>query len=224
MTRVLDTLINFFKKDEHILVDMTDRLYICDMRRKVDRDQIIEKGLELMCTTGYEATGVKEIADATGMLKGSFYNYFSSKEEFATVLLETYSDRTYALTKEILSDTSTTPVVRLKNLFAKMWSSMNPPKEEFKGCFLGNFSQEIGNTNESLSSTVNQALVRIKKLYVECLKEAQAAGELDSSQDPDLMAEFIINSWQGVLLRVKSAKNFTAFESFKDQIFNRLLK
>lgn len=194
------------------------------MRRKVDREQIIEKGLELMCSTGYEATGVKEIADATGMLKGSFYNYFSSKEEFAKVLVETYSDCTYTLTKEVLSDTSKTPVARLKELFEKMWSSMNLTNDKFKGCFLGNFSQEIGNTNELLSSVVNQAMTRIKKLYIECLKEAQAAGELEKSQNPDLLAEFIINSWQGVLLRSKSAKNDEALKSFNEQIFNRLLK
>lgn len=198
-------------------------IHLC-MRRKVDREQIIEKGLELMCSTGYEATGVKEIADATGMLKGSFYNYFSSKEEFAKVLVEKYSDCTYGLTKDVLSATSKTPVARLKELFEKMWFNMNQKNGPYSGCFLGNFSQEIGNTNEFLSSVVNQGFNRTKKLYVDCLKEAQAVGELDSEQDTASLAEFIINSWQGVLLRSKSAKNEEALKSFNDQIFNRLLK
>lgn len=194
------------------------------MRRKVDRELIIEKGLELMGSTGYEATGVKEIADATGMLKGSFYNYFTSKEEFAQVLIEKYSDCTFTFTREILADSSKGPVTRLKLLFENMWMKMNTPDCEFKGCFLGNFSQEVGNTHALLSAAINQSMIKIKNLYIDCLKEAQEQGEIDPHQDPDQLAEFIINSWQGVLIRVKSAKNDQAYRSFNDQVFNKILK
>lgn len=194
------------------------------MRRKVDREQIIEKGLELMYRTGYEATGIKEIADASGILKGSFYNYFSSKEDFAKVLIETYTDQNYVFTEQILTDESRTPLDRLKVLFERIWEYTAQTCEYSNGCFLGNCSQEIGDSNPALSTVVNQSMTRLKKLYIDCLKEAQGAGELDSDQDAEALAEFLINSWQGVLLRAKSARNDAPFKSFMEQVFDRLLK
>lgn len=203
---------------------MNNRSYICDMRRKVDREQIIEKGLELMYSNGYEATGIKEIADASGILKGSFYNYFASKEEFAKALIERYSEQNYAFAQSFLCDQSISPVKRMELLFDAIWKSIATDCGYSKGCFLGNCSQEIGDSNPYLSKVVNQSMSSIKRLYVDCLKEAQSVGEIDKDQDPEMLAEFIINSWQGVLLRAKSAKNDDAFVSFKGQVFNRLLK
>lgn len=194
------------------------------MRRKVDREQIIEKGLELMYLEGYEATGIKEIADASGILKGSFYNYFDSKEEFAKVLIETYAEQNYCFTEEVLTDSCQSPLSRLKTLFERIWKQISQKYGYSKGCFLGNCSQEIGDSNPVLSAVVNQSMTRIKKLYTDCIQEAQDLGEIDKTQDPAMLAEFIMNSWQGVLLRAKSAKNDDALHSFNEQIFNRLLK
>lgn len=177
-----------------------------------------------MYRQGYEATGIKEIAEASGILKGSFYNYFSSKEEFAKALIDAYGEQTYAFHKEMLSDRSKSPARRLEKLFDAIWHNMSEQCEYGKGCFLGNCSQEIGDTNPTLSRMVDQSFRKTKGLFVECLKEAQDKGELDQSQDPELLAEFLVNSWQGVMLRAKTAKSDEALKSFKEQIFNRLLR
>jgi AcrR family transcriptional regulator len=50
-------------------------------RFKLKGDNIIEVAGEIFRTRGYEATSIQEIADAVGLLKGSLYHYFSSKEE-----------------------------------------------------------------------------------------------------------------------------------------------
>lgn len=44
--------------------------------------KIIEKGLSLFAEKGYHSTTIQEIADKAGISKGSFYVYFSSKEDF----------------------------------------------------------------------------------------------------------------------------------------------
>ena len=43
-----------------------------------------------MHTHGFAASGVKDITDAAGVPKGSFYAYFASKEALAAALLEHY--------------------------------------------------------------------------------------------------------------------------------------
>lgn len=203
---------------------MTNRSYICCMRRKVDRETIIEKGLELIHRSGYEATGVKEIADAAGMLKGSFYNYFDSKEDFAKVLIETYRDKVYSFTENTLSDKKSGPKQRLLSLFELQWKFCTTEEANYTGCFLGNCTQELGRTNPSLSLLLDQSMKKIKALYVSCVREGQDTGEISKDLDAESVCEFMLNSWQGVLLRAKTARSDEAFNSFKTHIFNMLLK
>ena len=47
------------------------------------REHLLEVGLERLRSTGYTATGVKEVLDLANVPKGSFYHYFPSKEAFA---------------------------------------------------------------------------------------------------------------------------------------------
>ena len=51
------------------------------------RDLILAKGAEVMTRRGYHGAGVQEIVQAAGVPKGSFYHYFSSKEDFAVQAL-----------------------------------------------------------------------------------------------------------------------------------------
>src|SRR5258706_44783 len=55
------------------------------------RDHLIDIGLQQIHSTGYTATGVKEILDLAGVPKGSFYHYFSSKEAFTEQVLTRYA-------------------------------------------------------------------------------------------------------------------------------------
>lgn len=45
------------------------------------KDQILEIAAELFSERGYHATGMRDLAEQTGLLPGSFYAHFSSKEE-----------------------------------------------------------------------------------------------------------------------------------------------
>ena len=56
--------------------------------KKGKKDALIEAGKGIMLRKGYHGTGVKEIVDAAGVPKGSFYNYFKSKEDFVLSAME----------------------------------------------------------------------------------------------------------------------------------------
>lgn len=193
------------------------------MRRKVEREEILEKGLEVMLLKGYEGTGVQDLAAASNILKGSFYNYFKSKEEFTKALISFYASNAESLTNSILSDKSLKPLKRLKKLFEKYWSTTTGNNGYSGGCFLGNCSLEIGNTIPSLSEEVNKAFNSSVKSYADCIKEAKLLGDLKNTDDPETLAEFILLGWQGVLLRSKTSKNDIAYKSFMKLIFEKVL-
>jgi TetR/AcrR family transcriptional regulator, transcriptional repressor for nem operon len=80
-----------------------------------NKQHIIRKGLKALYRKGYNATGVKEIADAAGIPKGSFYNYFSSKEEFALEAMRFFTERELEVMQQILIDPDTPPLDRVRN-------------------------------------------------------------------------------------------------------------
>ncbi|GAA5060425.1 TetR/AcrR family transcriptional regulator [Nocardia callitridis] len=54
------------------------------------REQILRAAAELFESSGYAAALLKDVADASGILPGSLYHHFDSKESIAVELLESY--------------------------------------------------------------------------------------------------------------------------------------
>ena len=54
------------------------------------RDEILQVAAELFSERGFEATSIREIADAAGILPGSLYHHFASKEEMLHDLLRPF--------------------------------------------------------------------------------------------------------------------------------------
>ena len=48
----------------------------------------MEKALELFCARGYDAVGVQEIAEQSGIIKPTLYYYFGSKQGLMETILE----------------------------------------------------------------------------------------------------------------------------------------
>lgn len=55
--------------------------------RKVTRDEIVKEALTLFRSSGYHKTSMADIGNACGLLKGSIYHYFASKEALMTTVL-----------------------------------------------------------------------------------------------------------------------------------------
>ena len=57
---------------------------------KSDRtsNAILDSAYNLICSQGYAATSMRQIADGAGLALGSIYNHFSSKEEIFEAILQ----------------------------------------------------------------------------------------------------------------------------------------
>ena len=91
------------------------------------KDRIKQSGLYLIYQQGYHATGIKQITDKAGIPKGSFYNYFSSKEEFLIFLLDEY-EKFVISTYETVPDEAKSCIENLKNVFDALLLAKTKPK------------------------------------------------------------------------------------------------
>jgi TetR/AcrR family transcriptional repressor of nem operon len=60
--------------------------------------------------------------------------------------------------------------------------------------------------------------------FAKCIAEAQSIGEIDSTFDPTDLAEFLLASWEGAILRMKVERGPIPLERFKKIIFETVFK
>ena len=60
--------------------------------------------------------------------------------------------------------------------------------------------------------------------FAQCIAEAQAAGEIDSNFEPIDLAEFLLASWEGAILRMKVEGGPAALDRFKTIVFETVFK
>jgi TetR/AcrR family transcriptional regulator, transcriptional repressor for nem operon len=59
-------------------------------KKQLNKESLLTQGVQLLMQQGYHGTGLKEILDAVQIPKGSFYNYFTSKESYAADVIQHY--------------------------------------------------------------------------------------------------------------------------------------
>ena len=172
---------------------------------------------------GYNGTGLRDIVEAASIPKGSFYYYFETKEHFAIEAMKFYYDKKYKEAKRILSDNKVSPFRRIEDLFS-YWIDVDFSRVKFKkGCLLGNLAIEMGGVNRDMGSVVDRDFRALEKLLAKCLTEAKEAKEFNPSNDIEELAEFIWNSWEGAILRMKASKSSRPLKIFQEILHKIIL-
>src|SRR4051812_46614766 len=84
-------------------------------RRSEDtRLALIEEGQRQLAVNGYHGTGIKQILDSVEVPKGSFYNYFDSKEAYVAAIIEDYTDHHVELLNRFLEQSTSSGLGKLR--------------------------------------------------------------------------------------------------------------
>lgn len=192
------------------------------MSRGKSRERLVEEGLKLFGQQGYVATGVQDITDAAGVPKGSFYNYFESKEDFALAVLERYRERSMEHFALLTSPEIPSPLARLRTLLLGVEEQLQ--SSDFSaGCLAGRLAQELAGENPGVRAPLCEIFSSMQQAVAACLAEARDRGEIASDEDPELLAAFLVNAWQGAMLRAKAAGSTAPLETVRTIAFGRLL-
>jgi TetR/AcrR family transcriptional regulator, transcriptional repressor for nem operon len=184
--------------------------------------QIIRIGSEIFGQSGFNATGLDAVLRRAKVPKGSFYYYFQSKEKFGLAVIDQcaqeYSDRI----RSFLSDRTYSPLSRLRN-YLESRKRIIEHNECRAGCLIGNLGQELASQNETFRKRLNEIFDEWKEQFAACLEEAIAKGELKRTADVDLLAGFLLNGWEGAILRSKVMKSSKPMQDFIELLFRKVL-
>nr|WP_298059131.1 TetR/AcrR family transcriptional regulator [uncultured Halomonas sp.] len=192
------------------------------MKNTATRDKLIDSGAQLISHHGYNATGINAVLKTCGVPKGSFYHYFSSKEDFGLAVIERFATTYDETLVALLEDSHTPPLERLRRYFAAGRADMHEC-DHATGCLIGNLGQELSGQNDTFRDALNLVFQRWEQHFVRCLQEAQARGDIPAHTTPEALASFILSGWEGAILRAKTLKSVAPMEHFEAIFFDHVL-
>lgn len=176
-----------------------------------------------MFRTGYVGSGVRDIMAEAAAPQGSFTNHFRSKEAFAGDVLARYFDHVRDIVRQTLGDRSLPPRERLRRYLDVITERL--ANDGFtRGCLIGDFSLEAAPISEAIRAQLAAIYDEWRTPFAACIAEAQAAGEIASAFPPDELADFLLASWEGAILRMKVDRNPAALERFKTITFETVFR
>ncbi len=186
------------------------------------RDRILQAGAELFGKKGFNGTGLAEILTLAGVPKGSFYHYFSSKEEFGVVLIERARDEYLDELRGILSDRKLSSVKRLRTVFehTRDECSLTGPTVE---CLIPKLALETSQLSEPVHAAVKSAYQLFAALLAQVIREGQAAGEIAATHDADRLANVLVMLWEGAAIRMQIERSISPLDDFLTFVFDTLL-
>jgi len=193
------------------------------MARNSLRDRILDAGLQVMFRKGYVGSSVRDIVAEAPAPQGSFTNHFRSKEEFARAVLDRYFDHLKLLVAETLGDVNFTPRQRLKRYLDLITERLAGDAFN-RGCLIGDLSLEAAPQSEMLRMRLAGIFAEWCAPFAACIAEGQAAGEITATFAPEELAEFLLSSWEGAILRMKVTRDAEPLERFKRIAFATVFK
>lgn len=181
-------------------------------KREQKKDLLLDTGLTVMATHGYNGTSIKDIVDAAEVPKGSFYTYFKSKEDFALAALERATEEREQESRALLKNRDIPPLERLTRYFRNYTGACDSGVTG--GCFIGNMCQEMSDSSEQIRLKVRQLLRNNTQAIEDVLEEARLNGSLTSPLSSAVLAEFLFNAWEGTVMRMKASKCREPLDAF----------
>ncbi len=192
-------------------------------KKLTNRENLLKQGVTLLMQQGYHGTGLKEILDAVQIPKGSFYNYFGSKENFAAEAIQHYINPFIDQLSGHLQNPDYDALSALRCYFNALITELE--KADYKGgCLLGNLMGEIGDTSELCKTSLQTAVHRYRDLLQTGLIEAQREGTVRTDKSAEEMADLLVNMWQGALLRMKIEQSSTPLKQCCENLLDDFFK
>ncbi len=175
-------------------------------QKQINRENLLAEGVSLLMAQGYHGTGLKEILDAVKIPKGSFYNYFGSKENFGAEVIQHYITPFIQQLSGHLDNPDIDALTALQRYFDEIILELE--NADFKGgCLLGNLMGELGDTSEICRASLQTAVKRYRDLLRAGIEQAQREGTVRTDKSATEMADLLVNAFQGALLRMKIEKS-----------------
>lgn len=185
------------------------------------REQILAIAARLIARRGYSATTVRDIADEAGILSGSLYHHFTSKDAILKEILQDFMTNLCSRFEEIVVEDGT-PREVLDKLIAHAFDTIERQPDA-----VGLYQNELSFLAKLPDfDFVPEYSLRIEEIWLNQLREGQRQGVFRESLDTNVMYRFIRDAIWSTVAWYRPGRGYTAAdltENFIDLMHQGLL-
>jgi TetR/AcrR family transcriptional repressor of nem operon len=163
------------------------------------REKLAGSAAALFQRFGYVRVSIRNITSSVDIPKGAFYNHFTSKEALASNIVSHHFN---ALLETLRNAGSESAGARLRRHF----ESIAPSTQERGSSpvpLISTLAAEGPALPPALSRQIAEGIRAWNTKVAALISLAQAEGQINAEEDPDLLAALFINCWQGAMIRTK---------------------
>lgn len=192
-----------------------------EIKRKLTRQVLIDKGYELMNTYGFHVISIDKIIDEVNLTKGAFYYHFDNKHHFVEAIIQE------RIAKEIHSEFIEPVSERGNPLFILADLLENKLLKDKKivqntGSPLTNFIVQLSYepNDYDLQGQLKEIFDQWKIALINLLYRGIEGGYLSRHINTEPVAEFIIASLEGVRTLKRTTNNKALFFNYVEEFKN----
>jgi TetR/AcrR family transcriptional repressor of nem operon len=206
--------------DTIVKIDMTVKNGVSDPMagtRQFDEDALLEVALRTFWQHGFAATSMIDMAEATGIQRGSLYNAYGDKERLFLLAYERYAGRFLDSVRQTLSNPD--PAVALRALFKETIANMIEDAPS-RGCFTTRTALDLPLAGKAIEARVKQLIEDFTAIIRDALSTPAARRKLIC--DPGAAADLVVTFTRGLAVMERAFRNPLHLEKMSEQ-FVRIL-
>ena len=181
------------------------------MGYKHQEKEIIKVGYELFRKKGYHNLGINEILTVAKLPKGSFYNFFKSKEVFACRVIEWYGSNNQRWLNNYFKTPKGNSFQAIKDFYLLIFY-YNEIDLYTSGCLLNLMSNEVGRSNDTIAAAIEVQFESWMTEIAQFIELGQARGEITKDFKAREIAEYLHMGLYGTYPRMKTNRSRRAMD------------
>lgn len=147
------------------------------------KEKIIEKAIELFEKKGFSTTSIQDIVDELGVTKGSFYYYFSSKEQLLMDIYNEYITNLLDRQTKIIANKTLSPKEQLIEIIRLLIDDLieNGPRARI-------YFREMRHLSEDHINTIKKIRKQFRKNIETVIRTGEKQGVFKDQLPADILA------------------------------------
>jgi len=182
--------------------------------KEFDRDDVLEKAMNMFWYKGYEATSVQDLINCMGINRGSLYDTFGDKHSLFLAALDRYRDSTVNERLKVL-ERSPSGLEAIRQFFYEM-VEIRTTDQGYQGCLMVNSMVELALHDDEAAGRVASHAMRFEEAFYRALTRARKHGEIGDEKNLRALARFLASSINGICVMAKISPDVYALKDIAD--------
>ena len=170
--------------------------------KEFDESEALDAAIECFWSRGYEATSVRDLAEAMEISGPSLYNTFGDKRTLYRQALDHYVERGFC-NRVRRFESQLAPRAAIGAFFDEV-IELSLADGERKGCLIVNSALEMAPHDPEFQAALSVVLCDMEAFFRRCVKAGQGSGTIDTALPAEDLARMLLGLLMGLRVLARS--------------------